>query len=117
MTPTNLKGNGKMIFDDFGGYSPRKNSINAESSLWVLFKDWVLRKDLKLKYYIQSTENDKLSDALTVVDWIRENINGRWHIRIYDEPILTRGIPTMSPTVIAKFNREEDAMAFKLRWV
>ena len=107
-----------MLLDDINsGYRPR-NSIVGESSFWILIKEWFLNKrKIKFAYYAEFHRDEPLSEAMSTVDWARENITGRWHIRVYNEPIVRTTQVLKSLTVVAKFNREEDAFAFKMRWM
>ena len=91
--------------------------IVAETSLWVLVKEWFLNKrQVELIHVVGFVREETLNDAVKLFDWARENLSGRWNIRIYNRPTITNKNMFGRMTILAKFNREEDAMAFKLRW-
>ena len=97
--------------------------VVGESSFWVLIKEIFLNRgklSLDQAIYIDSEQSHKLNDDIKIFEWARENLKGRWHIRLYGGELAYTNMFTNSaaPMVtIAKFNREEDAMAFKLRWL
>ncbi len=92
------------------GYQPMDSEIIDETSFWILIKEWFLNKrQIKLIHFIELRREESINDAVKLFDWARENLKGRWHIRIY------RNLFTIK--IIAKFNRDEDAVAFKLRWL
>ena len=90
------------------------SSIVAETSFWILIKEWFLNKrKIQFVHFVKLHRIESLNENVKIFDWAKENLIGRWHIRIYIIPIYFSE-PT---SIIAKFNRNEDAMAFKLRWM
>lgn len=57
-------------------------------------------------------ENTDPNENVKVLDWVQQNIVGIWNIVIYD---TARSTPNRT-VVKGQFNREEDALAFKLMW-
>jgi len=57
--------------------------------------NWKIKHEIKLKW------------SRDMVDWLEKNANGWWQFEGWQ----------ISGNGVAKFTRDEDAMAFKLRWL
>ncbi len=100
------------------GYQPTAPEIVDQTSFWVLIKEWFLNKrKIQLKHFVELEREETTNDSVKLFDWARENLVGRWHIRIHNTSSIMTNNFFIKAVIIAKFNREEDAMAFKLRWM
>lgn len=82
---------------------------------------WKQKYRVETREYLQSSISSIVEQMQNegIIDWLEENINGVWHLRIKSEIIFR---PTQTPIVqyratgIFSFSRLTDAALFRLRF-